>query len=84
MNILISNYINNLTINDVDNFFKNNDIFLSNNELNFCYHFAKNRYQELLSKDFNIDDYKDYFKSDNYKKIKELYQVLYTKYYKYL
>ena len=47
MFVLIERYINNMDINDVNNFAINKGIGLSNEELDFTYHFIKQKMMEL-------------------------------------
>lgn len=73
MNI-IDLYVSNLKKEDIDIFAKKNDIFLSNEELDFTYQFIKNNYKEAIkNKDtFNLSAYKDRFSSENFEKIEKL------------
>ena len=74
MKNMIINYIRNMNIDDINNFAIKNNIFLSNEELNFIYKYIKNNYNYLIDNYnlFNLSNYKDYFSEENYKKIKML------------
>ena len=79
---LIKNYINKLTINDVNSLAIKNDINLSNDELNFIYNIIKNNYNDLLYGDstYIFNELKNNVSSDNYSKIKELFNTYKQKY----
>ena len=63
-----------MSIDDINNFAKNNNIYLSNNELEFIYKYIKNNYLKLIENpnDFSLINYKDNFSNDNYIKINNL------------
>ena len=46
---IIERYMNKLSAQDIDNFARKNNIFLSNDELNFTFHFVKKNWQYLLN-----------------------------------
>ena len=79
---LIINYIKNMNINDINNFLINNDIYLSNKELEFIYNYINNNYLLILDNPsvFNLEDYKDIFSNDNYIKLNELINEYKIKY----
>ena len=79
---LIINYIKNLNINDINNFAINNNIYLSNKELEFIYNYIKNNYSLLIDNpnSFNLSNYKDVFSNDNYNKINNLINEYKDKY----
>lgn len=82
---LIKGYISNLSINDVDEFAKNNDIYLNNNELAFVYSFIKKNYEAILiNPDMDLSKYKKMFKQENYDKIISLLNYYRKKYAKFL
>ena len=60
MFVLIERYINNMDINDVNNFAINNGIGLSNEELDFTYRFIKQNWKNILYNHgiFDIEKYK--------------------------
>ncbi len=68
---LIHNYIQKLSIDDLNKFAINNNIILSENELNFIYSFIKKNHEYLLNNpnDFNIEKYKDKLSEENFIKI---------------
>ncbi len=83
---LIERYINNLTINDLNNLAITKGIGLSESELNFAYNFIKKNWQSVLSNHgmFDIDKYRDKFSEDNFNKIKKLIKEYSIKYGSYL
>ena len=50
MNNIISNYMNNLSMDDVKGFAIQNGVYLSDEELVFVYHFVKAKYKDKFSK----------------------------------
>ncbi len=79
--LIIKNYINKMTITDVNSFAIKNDIYLSRGELEFIYNFIKNNYESIIkNKDIDMSLYKENFSLDNYSKI----NVLIAKYRHYL
>ena len=78
MYILIERYINNLTINDLNYLALNNNINLSNDELNFSFAFIKKNWKTILGNHGVFDIEK------NFEKIKQLYKELKIKYNNYL
>lgn len=86
MYFLIKRYIDNMSIHDLNNLAISNGISLSNDELDFSYHFIKKNWMSILSNKglFDIDKYKDKFNEDNFIKIKKLYKDMLFKYGGYL
>ena len=78
--------MNNLTINDVKQFAIKNDVFLSDEELNFTYNFVKKNWETILSNPnlLNLERYKDKFSEENFNKIQKLIKIYYQKYGSYL
>ena len=74
MFVLIERYINNLTINDVNNLAITKGIALSPDELEFTYNFVKKNWQSILANHglFDIDKYRNYYSEENFSKIKQL------------
>ena len=85
-NLIISKYLDSLTIDKLNSLAIENNIYLSNEELLFSYNFIKNNYKEVLNNhsNFDINKYRNYFSEENYKKIKDLIDEYYLKYKKYL
>ena len=85
MKDILINYLNNIDINKINNYFISKDINLNNDELNTINSFI---HHDLLLinnlSDFNIDNYQHYFSEDNFKKIKNLYHEVLIKYQHYL
>ena len=75
-------YINNMTMDQLNEMALGNGIKLSNNELEFSFKFIKKNWKEVLAnhEDFDLSQYKDNFSNDNYKKIVELIKVLKNQY----
>lgn len=73
--LIIHNYINNLSKNDIINFAYKNNITLNDLELDYVYKTIKNKYKLLLSDNYEsvLLESKNYLKSDNYKKICNLF-----------
>lgn len=71
MNNIISNYMNNLSMDDVKGFAIQNGVYLSDEELVFVYHFVKENYLYILKKPNSLvlAKYKDKFSKENYDKI---------------
>ena len=85
-NLIISKYLDNLTIDKLNILALDNNIYLSNEELLFSYNFIKNNYKEVLNNhsSFDISKYRNYYSEENFKKIKDLIDEYYPKYKKYL
>lgn len=82
MNNLIGMYVNKMTLKDIENFFRNNNVILSEKEMMFIYDFVKRNWQELLGsyKSFDLKKYKSYFSAENYPKLESLLEVYRKKY----
>ena len=84
MNRLIENYINNLTPDKLNELAKSNNIILSNDELDFTYHYIKDNYNDVLSnRKLDISTYEKKFSHENFIKISNLimkYQSYLNKY----
>lgn len=83
---IIERYINKMTKDDINNFAIKNNIYLSEDELNFTYNFVKKNYKDLLSNSnvFDINRYKNNYTKENFSKITKVYQEYYNKYSIYL
>ncbi len=79
---LIRNYINKLTIHDINSIAIKNNIKLNDSELHFIYNQIKNNYDDLLYGDSSniFNDLKNNVSDDNYLKIKNLYEHYKDKY----
>ena len=75
-----------LSIDQVNNFAKANDVILNEHELNFTYDFVKKNWETILGNPnlLNLERYKHEFTSENYEKIQKLIKVYYQKYHNYL
>lgn len=72
---LIKNYINKLTIQDINALAIKQDIHLTDQELNYIYNQIKNHYQDFLYGDANylMNDLKQNISENNYQKIQKLF-----------
>ena len=80
--LIIANYINNLTQNDIFYFGMKNNIKLNNQELEYVFKTIKNNYKFLLGNDYEIvfTEAKNYLTYENYNKIYNLYLSYREKY----
>lgn len=76
--LIISNYVNNLTKNNILDFSFKNNINLNNQELDYIYNIIKSHYKDLLNDKYEyiLNDSKKYLSSENHKKI----CILFTEY----
>lgn len=78
---LVKNYIDNLTIEKVNEIALKNNINLSNQELNFLYSFIKKNYEALYANpNVDLSKYKKNFSEENYNKIINLINEYKIKY----
>lgn len=86
MNSLIGQYVNKLTIDNINEFALKHNITLNNEEANILLNIAKNHYRELL--DGNDEKVKEYLNAnlsnENYEKVTNLYNEYKEKYQNYL
>ena len=86
MNNLVKGYVNNLTINNINDFGLKNNIKLEKKELNFLLELVKKDYQNII--DGNITDIlvslKENLSNENYDKVVNLYNEYREKYRPYL
>jgi uncharacterized FlgJ-related protein len=68
--------MNKLTLENVNDFAKKNNIILNNEELDFTYKFVKKNWAAVLANPnmLNLDRYKDKFSEENLIKIKKLFK----------
>lgn len=73
--LIIINYINKLTKNDIYNFCNNNSIQINDDEVDVIYYYIKNRYKRFLDgyHEEVLDEIKFKVRSYTYNKIMELY-----------
>ena len=83
---IIERYMNKLSKTDVDAFARKNNVFLSEQELEFAYVFVKKNWQTIIANpnSLNLDRYKDRFSEDNFNKIKKLFNEYSAKYQSFL
>lgn len=83
---LIKEHISRLTHTDVDKFAKENNIFLTDEELNNVYNVIKNDWYELVYGDSNsvFNNNRSKISDESYSKIKELFDFFKKKYQRFL
>ena len=83
---IIKNYINNITIDNLNILLTKNDIHLSNDELNILYKYLKNDWYTFIYENPTpiLNDIKNKFTLNNYNKLYELYIMAKEKYKNYL
>ena len=85
MNSLLKKYINNLTIEKVNEFGVKNDIYLNNEELSFLLALIKTNIDDILVNDSKyLNIIKNKFSEENYIKIKNLFLYYKNRYKGYL
>ncbi len=85
MNSLLKKYINNLTIEKVNEFGVKNDIYLNNEELSFLLELIKTNIDDILVNDSKyLNIIKNKFSEENYIKIKNLFLYYKNRYKGYL
>ena len=83
---LIKEHISKLTKDDVDRFAKDNNVLLDSNELTVVYNVVKNDWKELVYGDYNsiFERNKSKINSNNFNKIKDLFDFFKKKYQRFL
>ena len=78
--------MNNLTEDQVNNFAKKKNIFLSEDELKFTYIFVKKNWEKILGnpKLLHLERYKEKFSEENFIKINKLFNEYSIKYQNFL
>ena len=84
--ILIKEHIEKLTTFDIDRFAKENNIFLNSEELDNVYDIVKRNWKELVYGDSNgvFESNRSKVDSNNYDKIKDLFDLFKKKYQRFL
>ena len=79
---LVKRYMDNLTKEQVMNFAQKNQIFLSQEELDFTYTFVKKNWEMIFRNPnlLRLERYKDRFSPENFVKIQKLFVMYYQKY----
>ena len=79
---LVKRYMDNLTKEQVLNFAQKNQIFLSQEELDFTYTFVKKNWEMIFRNPnlLKLQRYKDKFSEENFIKIQKLFVLYYQKY----
>ena len=82
---LLKQYINKITINNINDFATKNNIILNEKELKFIFDLVKNNYEKIIN---DLEPFKDKLKQnltdENYHKIINLYNTYKEKYQNYL
>lgn len=83
---LIKEHINKLTVNDIDRFAKENNIILSDEELNNIFIIVKNDWHDLIygNSEMIFTNNRSKVSDCNYEKIKELFNFFKKKYQRFL
>ena len=83
---IIKNYIDSLSINDINKFAINHNIILNQKEQNYLYHIIKNHWHTIIfGNPHNVlNDLRKNFNSQKYQQIYQLYQTYKNKYSHYL
>lgn len=83
---IIERFINNMTINDINNFAISKGIYLSESELEFTFNFIKTNYKNILGnpKLLDLERYKNKYTKENFEKISKVFQEYFQKYSHYL
>jgi len=83
---IIKRYMQNITIDQVNNFAIAKNINLSEEELTFTYNFVKKNWEKVLGnpKLLQLDRYKEKFSEENFVKINKLFSEYSQKYRNYL
>lgn len=84
--LIIQNYINNLSRNDIIYFASKNNITLNDLETDYVYKTIKTKYKILLSDDYEsiFQEAKSHLNKENYEKICNLFTDYRNKYKNYL
>ncbi len=79
---LVKRYMENLSIEQVNDFATKNNVFLSENELNFTYTFVKKNWEMIFRNPnlLHLERYKEQFSPENFQKIQKLFTMYYQKY----
>ena len=79
---LVKRYMDNLTKEQVLNFAQKNQIFLSQEELDFTYTFVKKNWEMIFRNPnlLKLERYKDKFSEENFIKIQKLFVLYYQRY----
>lgn len=75
-----------ITKEDINNFAISKNTNLSEEELDFVYHFVKKNWEQVIKnpKLLNLERYKDHFSPENFNKIKKLFEEYSAKYQNFL
>ena len=86
MLILIERFMNNLTIDQINDFAISKNVHLSSDELDFTYNFIKKNWRSIISNPtlLNLERYQDKYSKENFIKIKQVFLEYSQKYQKFL
>ncbi len=79
---LVKRYMENLSVDQVNDFAQKNNVFLSESELNFTYTFVKKNWEMIFRNPnlLRLERYKEQFSEENFQKIQKLLIMYYQKY----
>lgn len=83
---LIERFMNNLTIDQINDFATSKNVHLSSDELDFTYNFIKKNWRSIISNPtlLNLERYQDKYSKENFIKIKQVFLEYSQKYQKFL
>ena len=83
---LIERFMNNLTIDQINDFAISKNVHLSSDELDFTYNFIKKNWRSIISNPslLNLERYQDKYSKENFIKIKQVFLEYSQKYQKFL
>lgn len=83
---LVSRYMENLKVEEVNKFAISKNISLSKEELDFTYLFVKKNWEQVIKnpKLLNLERYKEHYTPENFQKIEKLFLEYSAKYQNFL
>ncbi len=80
--LLIENYIKQIKKEDIYNFGRQNDISLSNDEVDILYHYLQQNWQDLLygNRDMVLKEMEKHFDNSKWVKMRNLFELYLGKY----
>lgn len=74
--------MNNLTIEQINNFAQKKNVNLNSQELEFTYNFVKKNWHSVLGNPnlLNLDRYQEIYSKENFEKIKQIFNEYSQKY----
>ena len=79
---IIGAYINKLTKEDINTFALKKGASLNQEEIDFTYDFIKKNWKDVLKNPsiFDIDRYKNHYRSENFPKVKQVFNEYFQKF----